>query len=104
MSAVLSDKIKRVLQEMPETPGVYFMKDEKGLVLYIGKAKDLRARVSTYFNDAYGEPRIRAMVERIADIEVLQAPSEVDALLMEARLVKDIKPKYNEKLKDDKSF
>ncbi len=102
--AVTPRRLKKMLASLPETPGVYFMKDGRGRVLYIGKAKNLRARVSTYFHESYGEPRIRAMVGKVADVEVLQAPSEVDALLMEARLVKDIQPRYNEKLKDDKSF
>src|SRR5437867_1641134 len=80
------------------------MKDAKGRVLYIGKAKSLRDRVSTYFTESYGDPRIRAMVAQVHDIETLPAPSEVDALLMEARLIKDVQPKYNDRLKDDKSF
>ncbi len=99
-----ADRIKAVLDTLPESPGVYLMKDAKGRVLYIGKAKSLKARVSTYFHEAYGDLRIRAMVAQVADIETLPAPSEVDALLMEARLIKDIKPKYNDRLKDDKSF
>jgi excinuclease ABC subunit C len=104
MGPVTSDKIKEILLAMAETPGVYLMKDAQGRVLYIGKAKNLRNRVSTYFCDSYGDARIRAMVEQVADIETLAAPSEVDALLMEARLIKDVKPKYNDRLKDDKSF
>jgi excinuclease ABC subunit C len=101
---VADDRIKGLIRKLPETPGVYLMKDSKGRVLYIGKAKSLRDRVSTYFNESYGDPRIRAMVAQVRDIETLWAPSEVDALLMEARLIKDIKPKYNDRLKDDKSF
>ena len=97
-------KIKKVLRRLPGTPGVYFMKDSRGRVLYIGKAKNLRARVSTYFHESYGDPRIRAMVSKVADVEILRAPSEVDALLMEARLIKDIQPRYNDRQKDDKSF
>lgn len=89
---------------MPETPGVYLMKDGKGRTLYIGKAKNLKNRVSTYFHDSYGDPRIRTMVSKIENIEVLLAPSEVDALLMEARLIKDVQPRFNDRLKDDKSF
>ncbi len=98
------DRIRKLLKKLPGTPGVYFLKDRKGRVLYIGKAKNLRARVSTYFHESYGDPRIRAMVSRVAGIETLPAPSEVDALLLEARLVKDLQPRYNERLKDDKSF
>src|SRR5262249_4815843 len=95
---------KKILEALPETPGVYFMKDARGRTLYIGKAKNLKNRVSTYFHQSYGEPRIRTMVSKIEEIETLQAPSEVDALLMEARLIKDVQPRYNDRLKDDKSF
>jgi excinuclease ABC subunit C len=97
-------KFRRLVAALPETPGVYFMKDAKGRVLYVGKAKNLRNRVSTYFHESCGDPRIRAMVARVADVETLAAPSEVDALLLEARLIKDIQPRYNDRLKDDKSF
>ncbi len=100
----MPDRIKKIVEKLPETPGVYLMKDAKGRVLYIGKAKSLRGRVSTYFHESYGDPRIRAMVAQVHDIETIPAPSEVDALLMEARLIKDVKPKYNDRLKDDKSF
>jgi excinuclease ABC subunit C len=101
---VTAEQIKATLQAIPETPGVYLMKDAKGRVLYIGKAKSLRNRVSTYFHESYGDPRIRAMISQIEAIETLPAPSEVDALLLEARLIKDVQPKYNDRLKDDKSF
>src|SRR5438477_1228273 len=104
MGPVLTEKLSKVLESLPETPGVYFMKDAKGRTLYISKAKNLRNRVSTYFHDSYGDPRIRTMVSKIEEIETLHAPSEVDALLMEARLIKDIQPRYNDRLKDDKSF
>ena len=98
------DRAKALLKSMPETPGVYLMKDAKGRTLYIGKAKDLRARVSTWLCVPQGEPRLRSMVGQIEEVEILQAPSEVDALLLEARLIKDVQPKYNDRLKDDKSF
>jgi excinuclease ABC subunit C len=99
-----SERAREQARGLPETPGVYFMKDAKDRVLYIGKAKNLRSRVSTYFQGAVGDPRIRAMVGLVDHVEILQAPSEVDALLMEARLIKDIQPRYNDRLKDDKSF
>jgi len=98
------DRVKDLLRKMPECPGVYLMKDARGVVLYVGKAKSLRHRVATYFHDSYGDARIRAMIEKIEDVECLQAPSEVDALLLEARLIKDVQPRYNDRLKDDKSF
>ena len=97
-------KVRRILGKIPEKPGVYFMKDKKDRTLYIGKAKNLRNRVSTYFHDSYGDPRIRAMISKVANVEVMETPSEVDALLAEARLIRDTQPRYNDRLKDDKSF
>jgi excinuclease ABC subunit C len=81
------------------------MKDAAGRVIYVGKAKNLRARAGSYFLQAAGLDRRTAdLVREIVDIEYLDAESEVDALLVESRLVKDIQPKYNQDLKDDKSF
>jgi excinuclease ABC subunit C len=89
----------------PNTPGIYLMKDAQGRVIYVGKAKNLRSRASSYFHKtASGDKRICDWITEVADIEFLAADSEVDALLMEARLVKDIQPKYNRDLKDDKTF
>ncbi len=89
----------------PPTPGVYIMKDAAGIVLYVGKAKNLRNRASHYFSKAAAEDaRTAELVPLIADIDFLPAETEVDALLMEARLVKDIQPRFNIELKDDKSF
>lgn len=89
----------------PQAPGVYLMKDGEGRVIYIGKAKNLRNRASHYFTLAAREdPRTADMVLLIRDIEFLEAPSEVDALLLEARLVKDVQPRFNVDLKDSKTF
>jgi excinuclease ABC subunit C len=89
----------------PTGSGVYLMKDAQGRVIYVGKAKNLRSRAGSYFLKAAAEDRRTAdLVREIADVDYLEADSEVDALLMEARLVKDIQPKYNQELKDDKSF
>lgn len=93
------------VRSFPHSPGVYLMKDRAGRVIYVGKAKDLRSRAGSYFLKAAAEdPRTGRLVQEIRDIDFLQAESEVDALLMEARLVKDIQPKYNQDLKDDKTF
>src|SRR5947209_18351072 len=93
------------VRQFPTTPGVYLMKDSQGRVLYIGKAKNLRSRASHYFTQAAAEDRRTAdLVKLIADIDYLEAETEVDALLLEARLVKDIQPRFNVELKDDKSF
>jgi excinuclease ABC subunit C len=95
------DKVK----QFPTTPGIYLMKDAQGRVIYIGKAKNLRSRASSYFHKtATDDRRICDWIGEVADVEFLAADSEVDALLMEARLVKDIQPKYNRDLKDDKTF
>lgn len=90
---------------LPTTPGAYLFKDSQGVVLYVGKAKNLRSRASHYFTRAAAEdPRTRDLVPLIADVDFVPAESEVDALLMEARLVKDIQPRFNVELKDDKTF
>lgn len=89
----------------PQTPGVYLMKDAAGRVIYVGKAKNLRARAGSYFlKTAAVDRRTAELVREIADIDFLSTDSEVDALLAEARLVKDVRPKFNVELKDDKSF
>jgi len=93
------------VRTFPQTPGVYLMKDAAGRVIYVGKAKNLRARAGSYFLKAAAEdPRTAALVEEIRDIDYLDAESEIDALLMEARLIKDILPKHNRELRDDKTF
>ncbi|MDR0335466.1 MAG: excinuclease ABC subunit UvrC [Planctomycetaceae bacterium] len=89
----------------PHHAGVYLMKDNSGRVIYIGKAKDLRNRVSSYFHKAALEdPRTAPLIPEIHDIDFIETESEVDALLLEARLIKDIQPKYNRDLKDSKTF
>jgi excinuclease ABC subunit C len=93
------------VKQFPAAPGVYIMKDARGVVLYVGKAKNLRNRAGHYFTKAAAEdPRTSDLVPLIADIDFLTADSEVDALLLEARLVKDIQPRFNVDLKDDKTF
>ena len=93
------------VKTFPTTPGLYLMKDAQGRVIYVGKAKNLRARAGSYFHKtAAQDRRICDWIDEVADIDHLAADSEVDALLMEARLIKDIQPKYNHDLKDDKTF
>jgi len=93
------------VRTFPTTPGVYLMKDLSGRVIYIGKAKNLRSRAGSYFLKAATEDfRTADWIGDIADIDFVGCDSEVDALLTEARLVKDIQPKNNRDLKDDKSF
>ncbi|MFM9057868.1 MAG: excinuclease ABC subunit UvrC [Planctomycetaceae bacterium] len=93
------------VKSFPPTPGVYLMKDAAGRVIYVGKAKNLRSRASSYFLKAAAEDRRTAdLVREIRDIDYLEAESEVDALLLESRLVKDVQPRFNSDLKDDKTF
>jgi excinuclease ABC subunit C len=102
-----ADKLdpREKVKTFPAAPGVYLLKDAQGRVVYVGKAKNLRNRASHYFTKAAAEDvRTADLVKVIADIDFLPADSEVDALLLEARLVKDIQPRFNVDLKDDKSF
>jgi len=101
--------IREAVRGFPSGPGLYFMKDANEKVLYVGKAKNLRSRVSSYFQPGANlaesrGPRIVEMINKTAAIEYLQTESEVDAILQEARLIKDIHPPYNSDLKDAKTF
>ena len=96
---------EKVKAKFPDAPGVYLFQDQAGRVLYVGKAKSLRSRVGSYFLQAAADDqRTSRLVREAYDVDFLEADSEVDALLMEARLIKDIQPKYNRELRDDKSF
>lgn len=93
------------VREFPTKPGVYLMKDEAGRVIYVGKAKNLRSRAGSYFlKAAQQEQRTATWIHEICDIDYLECESEVDALLAESRLIKDVQPKHNKDLKDDKTF
>ncbi|MCH7686268.1 MAG: excinuclease ABC subunit UvrC [Planctomycetes bacterium] len=90
---------------LPTSPGVYLMKDALGRVIYIGKAVNLRSRVGSYFtHQAQIDRRTAELVPEIRDIDIIETDSEVDALLLEARLIKDTQPRFNQELKDDKTF
>lgn len=99
------ERIKNMLKTIPETPGVYRYFDESGMILYVGKARNLKKRVSSYFshfNDL--SPKIRILVRKIYDIEYIVVGSETEALLLENNLIKKLQPKYNSMLKDDKTY
>jgi len=101
--------LREKISGFPAGPGLYFMKDDKDVVLYIGKAKNLRSRASSYFQPSADllssrGPKIVEMINRTVDVDYLETPSEVDAILQEARLIKDIRPPYNTSLVDSKTF
>jgi len=97
--------LKQKLSQIPKSPGVYFFRNEKGDIIYIGKAKVLRNRVRSYFNKPdRKDPKTKLMVKNIADFEWMVMRSEVEAILTEANLIKENKPRYNVFLKDDKTF
>ena len=92
------------VREFPKTPGIYLMKDSAGRVIYIGKAKSLRSRAGSYFLVGAQHEYRTQWVHEIADVDFVECESEVDAILMESRLIKDVQPKHNKELKDDKTF
>ena len=99
------DRAAAKVRTFPQVPGVYLMKNAAGVVIYVGKAKNLRSRASSYFLKAAAEDQRTAdWIGDIADIDCIECESEIDALLMESRLIKDIQPRNNRDLKDDKSF
>ena len=112
MAAKTSDKfdaIRRNIKSFPAGPGLYFMKGSADKVLYIGKAKNLRARVLSYFQQgsdlaAARGPKITEMINKVKTVDFLETETEVEAVLAEARLIKDIRPPYNTDLVDDKTF
>jgi len=98
------DAIQAYLKDLGMSPGVYRMLDDKGAVLYVGKAKNLKARVSSYARPAGHSPRIARMISETASMMFLTTKTETEALLLEQNLIKQLKPRYNVLLRDDKSF
>lgn len=105
---IVDDRLKKLGEKaraLPRTPGVYLMKDDKGRVVYVGKSSSLRDRVASYFQlSTKLEYKKQDMLDHIADFDVVETETEVEALLAENRLIKDIQPKFNARLLDDKTF
>ena len=103
MSAT-EEHIKNILAVIPETPGCYQYFDSNGTIIYVGKAKNLKRRVSSYFNKEHDNKKTRVLVKQIRDIKYFVVDTEEDALLLENNLIKQYRPRYNVLLKDDKTY
>jgi excinuclease ABC subunit C len=102
---VIPERVEQILKILPQQPGVYQYFDEAGDILYVGKAKSLKNRVSSYFNkQQYENGKTKVLVRKIADIKYIVVETELDALLLENSLIKKYKPRYNIMLKDDKTY
>ncbi len=99
-----SPELKAKISILPDTPGVYMYYDAEGTVIYVGKAKNLKRRVSSYFNRTHDSLKTNLLVRAIADMSYIVVPTEQDALNLEASMIKEYKPRYNILLKDDKSY
>jgi len=101
----MTDIVAEKLKLLPDAPGVYLMKDERGKIIYVGKAIVLKNRVRQYFQSSRNQaPKVRAMVSHVADFETIMTANEVESLILEANLIKKHRPRYNIRLKDDKSY
>ena len=99
-----NDALNIIISTLPEKPGCYQFFDEKGVIIYVGKAKNLRKRVSSYFNKDHSETKTKVLVKQIRDIKYIVVDTETDALLLENNLIKQYRPRYNVLLKDDKTY
>lgn len=100
----IRENLQLILKTLPEKPGVYRFFDENGTIIYVGKAKRLKRRVSSYFNKEHDSAKVRLLVTKIRDIQTTVVDNEWEALLLENSMIKEFKPHYNILLKDDKSY
>ena len=98
------ERLKRIVLALPESPGCYQYFDGEGTIIYVGKAKNLKRRVSSYFNKTAQTRKTQILVSKIEDINYVVVPTDEDALLLENNLIKKYKPRYNILLKDDKTY
>lgn len=99
-----NDYLRGIVLNLPESPGIYQYLNDEGTIIYVGKAKNLKRRVSSYFNREHESGKTRVLVSKIADIRYIVVNTEEDALLLENNLIKKYKPRYNVLLKDDKTY
>ncbi len=104
MPTTTSDKLKPLVHSLPNKPGVYQYFDAEGKIIYVGKAKNLKKRVGSYFTKTHQQGKLRLLVKKIDDIKFIVTDSEYDALLLENNLIKKYQPRYNIQLKDDKTY
>ena len=104
MIETFSEHIQSILKTLPESPGVYRYYDDANNLLYVGKAKNLKKRVTSYFSKEHDTFRLRLMVKKIIDIKTIKVDTEMDALILENNLIKSLTPKYNIMLRDDKTY
>ena len=100
----MNESLQHTVSNLPDSPGVYQFIDNEGTIIYVGKAKSLKKRVSSYFNKTPDNVKIAVMISKISDLRVVVVDTESDALLLENNLIKKLLPRYNIQLKDDKSF
>ncbi len=100
MNSILENKLKN----LPDNPGIYQFINDKGKVVYVGKARNLKNRVRSYFHNSITSAKTLALVNKISDLEMIITDNEIEALVLENNLIKELKPRYNINLKDDKSY
>lgn len=100
----MNEQLKEKLENLPALPGIYQFFNDKGKVIYVGKAKILKNRVRSYFHKSIDSPKTEILVSKIEDLQIIVTDSEIEALVLENNLIKELKPRYNVLLKDDKSF
>ena len=98
------EKLEEKIRMLPDSPGCYLMKDDKGKIIYVGKAVNLKNRVRSYFRDTAHTPKVAAMIAHIDDFDILLCGTNLEALILECNLIKLHKPYYNILLKDDKHY
>ena len=104
INSLNKEELIKFVKGFPDRPGVYLMRDENGEIIYVGKAKSLRKRVSSYFRHTHASPRLNKLVETIRDISTMRTETEIEALILENRLIKLYQPFFNVDLKMNERY